>query len=70
MRVYLTGATSFVMGAVARRLVARGDEVVALVLVGRRHVLGYRREGTSRAWNAPVWPLAQCLRETFGARAD
>jgi dihydroflavonol-4-reductase len=31
MRVLLTGATGFVMGAVARGLRARGDEVVALV---------------------------------------
>ena len=31
MRVFLTGATGFVMGAVARRLRAREDEVVALV---------------------------------------
>src|SRR5437870_3261632 len=31
MRVFLTGATGFVMGAVARRLRAREDDVVALV---------------------------------------
>ena len=31
MRVFLTGSTGFVMGAVARRLRARDDEVVALV---------------------------------------
>jgi len=31
MRIFLTGATGFVMGAVARRLRARDDEVVALV---------------------------------------
>jgi dihydroflavonol-4-reductase len=31
MRAFLTGATGFVMGAVARRLRAWGDEVVALV---------------------------------------
>ena len=36
MRVFLTGATGFLMGALARRLRARADDVVALVRSGAR----------------------------------
>jgi len=36
MKVFLTGATGFLMGAVARQLVKRGDAVVALVREPRR----------------------------------
>lgn len=50
MRVLITGATGFIGGAVARRLRARGDEVVALV----RPVGGPGRAGRLRAAGVEV----------------
>jgi len=61
--VFVTGATGFVTGNVARRLIARGDEVRALVrdpaqargLAGAQRVRATSQARTRCAWAWTVW---------------